>query len=138
LPVLIFFGGLAGSSLKNTTARAHATVRLAERIRLEETGRVEGTTDASDAFRGTGAETADLYQDASTIREKFGFGGWILGGFIGLVIGLKLISTSIWRQRKDYEADRASCLACGRCFEYCPVEHKRRNKKSGMLESASG
>ena len=138
LPVLILFGGWAGSSLKNTTSRAHAMVRLAERIRLEETGQVEGTTDASDAFRTTGSETADLYQDATAIREKFGFGGWIFGGFIGLVIGLKLIASSIWRQRNDYEADRASCLACGRCYEYCPVEHKRRDKKSDLMESASG
>ena len=30
------------------------TVRLADRIRLEQTGRVEGTIDASDAFRNTG------------------------------------------------------------------------------------
>jgi ferredoxin len=55
-------------------------------------------------------------------------GGWIVGGFVGLVIGLKLIGLSIRRKRTDYEADRASCLACGRCFKYCPREHIRLNK----------
>ena len=74
----------------------------------------------------------------SNIRKKFGIGGWILGCFMGLVIGLKLIALSVWRQRPDYEADRAGCYACGRCFEFCPMEHKRRNKKSDLLESASG
>jgi len=137
LPVLIVFGGWAGSSLRTTTARMHATVRLAERVRLEETGKVEGTTDASDAFRALGTETAALYQDASNIRSKFGEGGWILGGFIGLVIGLKLIGVSLWRQRTDYEADRASCLACGRCFEYCPREHLRRKKSSSLQNNTS-
>ena len=138
LPVLILLGGWAGSSVKNTLARMNPTVRLAERIRLEETGKVEGTTDASDAFRSTGEETADLYEQAAGLRNRFGTGGLLLGGFIGLVIGLKLIEVSVWRQRPEYEADRASCFACGRCFEYCPVEHKRRNKKSDMIESASG
>jgi len=137
LPVLIFLGGWAGSGLKTVTSRMHATVRLAERIRLEETGKVEGTTDASDAFRATGAETADLYEDASHIRAGFGLGGWMFGGFVGLVIGLKLIGVSVWRQRQDYEADRASCLACGRCFEYCPREHHRRKKNSASQKTES-
>ena len=138
LPVLIIIGGWAGSSVKNTLAGMHPTIRLAERVRLEETGEVEGTTDASDAFRATGVENADLYEDASNIRKKFGIGGWILGCFMGLVIGLKLIALSVWRQRPDYEADKAGCFACGRCFEFCPMEHRRRSKSSDLLESASG
>ncbi len=128
LPVLVLLGGGLGSSLKAVTARAHETVRLAERIYLEETGQMTDTTDASSAFRATGKEIEQLYSEASNIRAQFGLGGWIFGGFVGLVIGLKLIGLSVWRQRKDYEADRASCLACGRCFEYCPREHVRLNK----------
>lgn len=137
LPVLMLLGGWAGSNLKAVTSRMHATVRLAERIRLEETGKVDGTTDASDAFRATGAETADLYDEASNIRARFGLGGWLLGGFVGFVIGLKLVGVSVWRQRQDYEADKASCLACGRCFEYCPREHLRRKKDSALQETSS-
>ena len=129
LPVFIILGAWAGNSVKNTLAQMHPTVRLAERVRLEETGKVDGTTDASDAFRATGLTNAELYKEASGIRESFGIGGLLLGCFIGLVIGLKLVAVSIWRERLDYEADRASCFACGRCFEYCPVEHKRRNER---------
>ena len=129
LPVLVILGGWAGFSVKNTLAQMHPTVRLAERIRLEETGKVEGTTDASDAFRTTGTENAELYEQASHIRDNFSMGSIILGSFIGLVIGLKLMSVSIWRERLFYEADRASCFACGRCFEYCPIEHKKRNER---------
>ncbi len=128
LPVLVLLGGWAGSSLKAVTARAHETVRLAERIYLEETGAVTDTTDASSAFRATGKEIEQLYKEASNIRAQFGLGGWYFGGFVGLVVGLKLIGLSVWRQRKDYEADRASCLACGRCFEYCPRERVRLDK----------
>jgi NosR/NirI family nitrous oxide reductase transcriptional regulator len=128
LPVLIFLCGWTGSGLKTVTSRMHATVRLAERIYLEDTGEVEDTTDASLAFRATGKEPKELYEEASNIRAEFGLGGWFFGGFVGLVIGLKLIAVSVWRQRTDYEADRAGCLACGRCFKYCPKEHERLKK----------
>lgn len=125
LPILMLLCGWIGSRLKSVTSRAHETVRLAERVYLEDAGKVEGTTDASSAFRATGEETQDLYARASNIRDKFGLGGWLFGGFVGLVIGLKLLGVSVMRRRLDYEADRAGCVACGRCFEYCPKEHTR-------------
>ncbi len=128
LPVLVVLSGWTGFMLRPVTSRMHATVRLAERIYLEDTGRVEGITDASTAFHTTGRETQQLYAEASDIRAKFGTGGWLSGGFIGLVIGLKLIAHSVRRRREDYEAERAGCVACGRCYEYCPMEHARLKK----------
>jgi len=128
LPILMILCGWSGSSLRKVTSRMHPTVRLAERIYLEDAGKVEDTTDASLAFRATGKETGTLYEEALNIRANFGLGGWFFGGFVGLMIGLKLITVSIWRQRTDYEAGRASCLACGRCFRYCPMERARLKK----------
>ncbi len=125
LPILVLAGGWLGYGLKNVMSRMNATVGLAERVYLEEAGLVQGITNASMAFRATGTNVQELYKEASNIRAKFGLGGWLLGGFVGLVIGLKLIGLSVWRQRTDYQADRASCLACGRCFKYCPREHVR-------------
>ncbi|MCK4291741.1 MAG: 4Fe-4S binding protein [Planctomycetes bacterium] len=133
LPVLILFCGWAGARFKNVTSRMHSTVRLAERIYLEEAGEVEGTTDASLAFRATGREVKDLYEEASGVRGQFAIGGWLLGGFMGLVIGVKLTAVSVWRQRTDYEADRAGCLACGRCFKHCPRERLRLSKKDKAI-----
>jgi len=128
LPVLIILCGWGGSRLKNVTSRMHSTVRLAERIYLEEAGEVEDITDPSTAFRATGETIESLYERATIIRNKFILGGWFLGGFMGLVIGLKLAAVSVWRKRTDYEADRAGCIACGRCFKYCPREHLRLSK----------
>ena len=59
----------------------------------------------------------------------FALGGALFGAFIGLVIGGKLLALSVKRRRTDYEADRASCLACGRCYSYCPKEHERLKQK---------
>jgi len=128
LPVLMLAGGWMTSGVKHVTARMHETVRLAERIYAEETGQVTDSTDASAAFRATGRAIEELYDEAQDIRAGFGTGGWILGAFVGLVVSLKTIGLSVWRQRDDYEASRASCLACGRCFKYCPREHVRLEK----------
>jgi ferredoxin len=136
LPILVLSFGWIGSILRPVTSRVHATVRLADRIYLEETEQAEGTTDASDAFRATGKDIKDLYAEALTIQARFGLGGWLSGGFVGLVIALKLIGPSLRRHRSDYEADRAGCLACGRCFEYCPKElAKRKQAKETRGES---
>lgn len=125
LPVLVALGSCAGSSVSRSAARMHATVRLAERVYAEDTGALQGTTEASLAFRATGKDVKELYSEASAIRDNFAFYCWLLGGFVGLIIGLKLIGASIQWHRTDYEADRAGCVACGRCFEYCPREHVR-------------
>jgi len=129
LPLLILLGGWSSSRASGWMARVHSTVRLADRIYLEETGGVSDTTDASAAFRATGRQIKDLYAEAGGIEGRVGTGSWILGCFMGLLVGLKLIAHSIRRTRTDYKADRASCLACGRCFEYCPREHLRRQKQ---------
>jgi ferredoxin len=128
VPLLMFAGGWMTSGINHVTARMHETVRLAERIHAEETGQVADSTDASAAFRATGTPMEELYDEAEGIRAQCGTGGWIFGAFVGLVAGLKLIALSVWRQRTDYEASRASCLACGRCYKYCPREHIRLEK----------
>jgi NAD-dependent dihydropyrimidine dehydrogenase PreA subunit len=125
LPLLVVAGGFAGAATKDIAARAHSTVRLADRIFLEESGKVEGTTDASSAFRATGEEIQQLYDEASAIIADFRLGCWLAGGFIALVIGLKLIVLTTKPDRTDYEAERASCLACARCFQLCPREQFR-------------
>jgi ferredoxin len=125
LPVLVLSAAWAVSHASALMSRAPPTVGLADRIPLEEAGKEGETTDASAAFWATGKEVKELYAEASNIRAAVKTGSWLLGGFLGLVIALKLISHSVRRTRIDYEADRAGCLACGRCFEYCPKEHVR-------------
>ena len=128
VPILMLAGGWLTSGIDHVTARMHERVRLAERIHAEEMGQVTDTTDASAAFRATGRPIQELYDEAENIRARFGVGGWIFGAFVGFVVGVKLIGLSVWRQRTDYEASRASCLACGRCYKYCPREHVRLEK----------
>jgi ferredoxin len=130
LPVLVAAGGWGGYLLKERLARMHPRVRTAERVFLEESGQVTGTTDASDAFRTTGQTSESLYAEATALRQQFALGGALLGGFVGFVAGGKLIVLSVRRRRAEYEADPASCFACGRCYASCPNEHERwKNKR---------
>jgi NosR/NirI family transcriptional regulator, nitrous oxide reductase regulator len=130
LPVLVAAGAWGGYMLRDTLARVHPQVRTAERISLEQSGAVEGTDDISDAFRATGRDSQDLYREAAQIRESFTWGGALFGAFLGLVVGGKLLSLAVQRRRDDYEADRAGCFACGRCYSYCPKERQRLKKIS--------
>jgi len=122
LPLLVLSGGWTLSAASRSLSRVHPTIRLANRLYLEETGRLKKTTDASVAFRATGKQLNDLYAEALNIQSKFDIGSWFVGGFLGLAFGLELIKLSIKRTRTDYEPNKAECLACGRCFEYCPKE----------------
>jgi ferredoxin len=137
LPVLVAVGAWLGGYLEVPLSRLDHTVRLAERVRLEETGEVEGTTDASDAFYESGRPTRELYAAAIGRRELFGVAGTWLGVWGGLVVGVKLVHLSIRRRREEYLPDRASCVSCGRCFWYCPVEQARlgliQNAERGMM-----
>ena len=122
LPIIIAGSGWFGAKLHIPFSRMHRTVQLADRIRLEDLGEVNSTTDETDAFRGSGKPTSELFQETLAIQKQFKIGAWIFGGFIGLILGLKLLALSIRRKQIDYEPDKGLCLSCARCFPYCPVD----------------
>ena len=124
LPIIIVSGVLIGIRSGKPLSQVNTRVQLAQRVWMEDNGMVEGTTEQSDAFKKTGKPKEELYQEAVRINRKFTIGSGILGGFIGLVIGSKIIQLSVRRSRTYYEVNRASCLSCGRCFSYCPVKNK--------------
>lgn len=125
LPVLMLAGSYVGQQGAGVLARMDPTVRLADRVWLEEHGKVKGTTPASDAFRTLGQPAEELYRTAAKTRLAFDTGGRWFGAWVALVFVLKLIFLTIRRGRKDYVADPAACVACGRCYLYCPQEHLR-------------
>ena len=127
-PVLIAAGAALGRAVSGQLAKLDYTVALAERVRLEETHQVTGQTDASEAFSVSGQSSSDLYAQAQEIKGSFRTASAIMGGFIGMVIALKLITLSVHRTRTDYLPDRAKCISCGRCWSFCPVEQQRLKK----------
>jgi ferredoxin len=135
-PLLMAALGWGGSMLRGPLSQTHPRVRLAQKIYREEQAGVRGVIKETQYFRGGKTPISELYAQASDIRATFYWGGWLAGGFIGLVIGLKLVELSVRRTRTDYEADRAKCLACGRCYRYCPIEHRWRKEQKKTKETS--
>jgi len=137
-PILVVGGGYLGMRSGPVLAGADTTVALAQRVWQEEHAQVSGgapsVSDASSAFRATGTPIESLYAEATTRRARFRIAGGLLGAFVGVVIAGKAMRLSIWRRRGDYEADRAACLACGRCYAYCPKEHQRLKRLQGGVD----
>ncbi len=134
LPILMAVGYQLGKLLEVPLSRVNQTVRLAEYVRLDQLHKAAETTEANGssyapfaanavtAYRNTGRPVKELYQQAVDLRKWFAVAGGWFGAYVGLVIGVKLIHLSLRRRRDDYQPDRAGCVACGRCFWYCPEE----------------
>jgi len=124
VPALIIIGVWTGNRFHENLAVVNPIVRLAGNLMLVNEG---GTTSEETmveitAFRSSGKTEAELFDEAKAIITTFRLGSMILGGFIGLVFGLTLLGLSRFYFRKDYTPDKGSCLSCGRCIDYCPVE----------------
>lgn len=121
IPALMIVGGWTGANFHENLAKVNSKVRLADELlhfdskTMKESLEIEG-------FRTSGKPVEQLYLEASVIVKQFYYGGWILGAFIGLVIGLALSGLSTYRYREDYTPDKGNCVSCARCLKYCPVE----------------
>src|ERR1039458_6044944 len=135
VPVLLVGGGWLGSQFSAPASRLHPTVSLADQlVRAEGTpSKLSMLTPDDLALERARQAPKEILTEAAAIRRKFVTGGWIFGAWVGLVIGVKLISLSVRRRRTDYEPDRGDCFACARCFEYCPNELVRR----GLMPAAA-
>jgi NosR/NirI family transcriptional regulator, nitrous oxide reductase regulator len=138
VPILVVMGGWAVSASYKTLSGANSDVYLAGLLVAQpELMQQQGNLDI-ETFMASGRTLEMLVEDATVVQEKFRTGGWWLGGFIGLVIGLTLLNQVIFRRRDIYEANRGDCYSCGRCMEYCPVgkpDHPYHQQNAENLNS---
>lgn len=121
-PVLILAFGWLVSASSGLLSKAHPDVELAHRL-LTNPALMQGSRDINvEAFLSSGRTLETLIEEATFIQGRFRKGGWFAGGFIGLVIGLSLLNQVVYRKKTMYEANKADCLSCGRCMDYCPVD----------------
>ncbi|MHA7108881.1 4Fe-4S binding protein [Sunxiuqinia elliptica] len=123
IPLWIGIGGLGGSALHVPLAKFNKTVYLAEQLVVHSEFKQDPDHLDARAFMQSGKSMDTLVEEAKAIRSQFYWGGWLLGGFMGLVVGLTLVKLASHRNRKDYEPDKTNCLSCGRCMDYCPVKN---------------
>jgi NosR/NirI family transcriptional regulator, nitrous oxide reductase regulator len=122
LPLWIGIGGFAGSMMHVPLSRFNGTVYMAEQIVEHPEVKNDAKNIDVRTFMSSGKSTQQLVAEADAIRHKFYIGGWILGGFMGFVIGTSLIGLSTFRKREDWEPNKTNCLSCARCMDYCPVK----------------
>lgn len=77
-------------------------------------------SESTETLYDDGVPPEEVFADAQKVLNQFHTGLWWFGAFIGLVVGIKLVSLCIRRKRLEYEANRGSCYSCGRCYDYCP------------------
>ena len=127
LPILVLLGAWGGGKFSPAAAQLHPTVALAERYTRQQTHPVEYglMTPEALSLQRAADDPAAILAAAADLRKRFDLACALFGGWIGLVIGVKLISLSLRRGRTDFEPDRGACFACARCFTACPEERVR-------------
>ncbi len=129
IPVLISIGIWAGYSFHENLAFANPKVRLAQHLYMDESAMTKNMKLEVDAFKTSGKSAEMLYSEAISIIDDFKTGSMILGGFLGLVLGITLLGLTRFYYRTNYEPNKGTCLSCGRCMDYCPVD-----KDAGKIE----
>jgi len=128
LPFMILIVALIGGAVAPRLASFHQDIRTAQLLYAEEEKWVEtsGTFPETRGLIQVGTSSDTVYQDAWKTYRLFHFAGIGLGGWLGLVIGVKWITLTLRHRRTDYEVASSRCFACGRCFWYCPNQKEHR------------
>jgi polyferredoxin len=124
LPLMIAVGAVAGNAVSDTLSRSNKAVKQAAIIKQHEVAPSGTESFEAQAFYSQGGVLDDLLAQAETVRGRFRIGSRIAGGFMGLVIGIVLLSLSLKRSRPRYTIDKGACVSCGRCFTYCPQNNQ--------------
>ncbi len=122
IPVLIFAGGWTGSRLHESLAGVNAKVQLAKQIVSPPKDSNQPEAFEIQAFKSSGKQQSLAFAEASAMLEKFYLGGWLLGGFMGLVFGGLIAGRMITKHHTDYIPNKGTCFSCARCIDYCPVK----------------
>lgn len=125
IPFMVLAGGYTGSRLHETLASVDSRVKLAtEVLALSKTNSQPAGEESFEikAYKASGRTESQVYSEASAVLKKFYLGGWLLGGFTGLVIAMLVAGRMLPVYRKDYVTNKGRCYSCARCTDYCPVK----------------
>jgi polyferredoxin len=122
VPFFTLLGGFTTSRIHETLAKVNRKVALTNM--LLETSNNKDQPESIDVttFKSSGKPISQVYSEASLVLKQFYTGSWILGCFLGLVIGITLAYRMVMIYRTDYIPNKGTCFSCTRCVDYCPVE----------------
>lgn len=126
IPVWIGLGVFIGAKSHTFLSKANQEVYLAELLISHPEVKNDPDNIDVQTFMASGKSMETLVKEAEEIRGDFYIGSMIMGGFMGLVIGMTLLNTVVFRKRQDYVPHKGNCFSCGRCMDYCPVKKDKK------------
>lgn len=124
VPVFAVAGAFFLFNLAPVLSGANSTVRLAREIRAEKKSGIESALKDVIAYKESGKTETELNNEEELIIGRFrNYSPWG-GAFLGISLGIGMISLSIKSRRTEYKPDQGKCYSCGRCFKYCPIKVK--------------
>lgn len=125
LPLFTAAGALILYNLSPLLANVNNDVRLANEIRTEKETGIEALSKSAIAYKESGMTEEILFTGELAIRNRYRKASPWAGMFLGLSLGISLVSLSTRKVRTEYKPHQGKCVSCGRCFRYCPVEAKK-------------
>jgi ferredoxin len=124
VPVFAAAGVFLLYNLAPVLSGVNSTVRLAREIRTEKKTGIESVLKDVVAFKESGKTESELYTEEDIIIQRFKNGSPWAGAFLGISLGIGMISLSIRTRRTEYKPHQGKCYSCGRCFKFCPIKVK--------------
>jgi polyferredoxin len=124
IPLIAAAAGFTFYRLSPALAGINKNVSLAREIRQEKETGLISESKAAVAFRESGKTEEQLFRDEELILDRFRKASPWAGIFLGISLGIGLLSLSVHVRRDEYRPDKGKCFSCGRCFRYCPVKVK--------------
>jgi NosR/NirI family nitrous oxide reductase transcriptional regulator len=124
IPIFTIAGGFLFKNLAPAFSGVNSTVRLAREIRYEKESGIESTTKTVLAFKEAGQTNEELFAQEENIINRFRKASPWAGIFLGIALGIGLVSLSVRTRRSEYKPDQGKCYSCGRCFKFCPIKVK--------------
>ena len=124
VPLFAAGGAFLLHNLAPALSGANSTVRLAREIRAEKKSGIESALKDVVAFKESGKTESVLFGEEELIIRRFINASPWAGAFLGISLGIGMISFTIRSKRYEYKPHQGKCYSCGRCFKFCPIKVK--------------
>jgi NosR/NirI family nitrous oxide reductase transcriptional regulator len=128
IPIFAIGGAYLLYNLAPALSGANSNVRLAREIRLEKESGIESVSKAVAAFKESGKTETKLFAEEEIIIRQFRNASPWIGLFLGISLGIGMVSLTVRSSRSEYKPNQGKCYSCGRCFKYCPIKVKTYNE----------